>query len=255
MAEKGNTKQVILAAALDLFSVQGFEATSMQQIAEAVGIRKPSLYSHFAGKQEILDALVQTTIEQYEKHSLFAQADWDNPDFTTGKQNITEDDVLQMILKHFRYIVHDPNISKSRKMLVIEQFQNSKLRELQTKQNYTDVMRYFTELIRFLIRHGTLTDMDPEILAAQLCLPISVWINLCDREPEREGEVIGLIERHVRHFFRIYGAAEACQNAHHEEKQAKLKIAGVEKHGNQAIEQRNIRRQEIYRSIPDERLL
>ena len=68
MAEKGNTKQEILEAALDLFSAQGFEATSMQQIAEAVGIRKPSLYSHFVGKQEILDELVRTTIEQYEKH-------------------------------------------------------------------------------------------------------------------------------------------------------------------------------------------
>ena len=34
MTEKGNTKQVILTAALDLFSVQGFEATSMSQIAE-----------------------------------------------------------------------------------------------------------------------------------------------------------------------------------------------------------------------------
>lgn len=30
MAEKGNTKQEILAAALDLFSAQGFEVTSMQ---------------------------------------------------------------------------------------------------------------------------------------------------------------------------------------------------------------------------------
>lgn len=30
MAEKGNTKQEILEAALDLFSVQGFEATFMQ---------------------------------------------------------------------------------------------------------------------------------------------------------------------------------------------------------------------------------
>ncbi|MDD6962508.1 MAG: TetR family transcriptional regulator [Treponema succinifaciens] len=30
MAEKGNTKQEILEAALDLFSAQGFEATSMQ---------------------------------------------------------------------------------------------------------------------------------------------------------------------------------------------------------------------------------
>ena len=205
MAEKGNTKQVILAAALDLFSTQGFEATSMQQISEAVGIRKPSLYSHFAGKQEILDELTQTVMEQYEKHSLFAQADWDSPDFTSGKQDITEDDVLQMILKHFHYIVHDPQISKSRKMLTIEQFQNPKLKELQTKQNYTDVMRYFTGLVKFLIRRKKLFGSDAEIMAAQLCLPVTVWINLCDREPEREDEIAGLIERHVRQFFKIYG--------------------------------------------------
>ena len=205
MAEKGNTKQEILEAALDLFSAQGFEATSMQQIAEAVGIRKPSLYSHFAGKQEILDELVRTTIEQYEKHSLFAQADWDNPDFTAGKQDITEDDVLQMILKHFCYIVHDPQIKKSRKMLTIEQFQNPTLKELQTKQNYTDVMRYFTGLVKFLIRQKKLFGSDAEIMAAQLCFPVTVWINLCDREPEREKEITALIERHVREFFRIHG--------------------------------------------------
>ena len=61
------------------------------------------------------------------------------------------DNTKQMILKHFCYIVHDPKISKSRKMLTIEQFQNPKLKELQTKQNYTDVMRYFTGLVRFLL--------------------------------------------------------------------------------------------------------
>ena len=31
-----------------------------------------------------------------------------------------------------------------------------------------------------------LMEKDPEIRAAQLCLPVSVWINLCAREPERE---------------------------------------------------------------------
>lgn len=46
---------------------------------------------------------------------------------------------------------------------------------------------------------------DPQIMAAQLCLPISVWINLCDREPEHEEEVMGLIERHVQQFFEMYG--------------------------------------------------
>ena len=49
--ERGNTKQDILGAALELFSVQGFEATSISQIASAVGIRKTSLCSHFEDKQ------------------------------------------------------------------------------------------------------------------------------------------------------------------------------------------------------------
>ena len=73
--EKGNTKQEILEAALKLFSVQGFEATSISQIANAVGIRKASLYSHFESKQAILDALVQDVLVQYTEHSIFARTD------------------------------------------------------------------------------------------------------------------------------------------------------------------------------------
>lgn len=206
MSEKGNTKEAILDAALNLFSVQGYEATSISQIADAVGIRKASMYSHFESKQDILNNLVQQTLNQYNKHSIFAQSDWDNPAFTKDKQDINPDNALNIILGHIRYILHDPKISKSRKMLTIEQFQNPELKALQTKQNYTDVMRYFTGLIKFLIRQGKLIDNAPEIMAAQFCLPITVWINLCDREPERENEIIGLIERHVRQFFKIYSA-------------------------------------------------
>ena len=70
--DRGNTKQEILEASLDLFSVQGFEATSISQIANAVGIRKASLYSHFENKQAILDALVKDVLDQYAEHSIFA---------------------------------------------------------------------------------------------------------------------------------------------------------------------------------------
>lgn len=202
--EQGNTKQEILKAALDLFSVQGYEATSISQIADVVGIRKATMYSHFASKQEILDALVQNTMEQYNKHSIFAQANWNDPAFIKDEQNITEDAALKIILGHIRYILHDPQISKSRRMLTIEQFQNPALKALQTKQNYADVMDYFTGLMNFLISQRRIKDNDPKIMAAQLCLPISAWINLCDREPERENEIMDLIERHIRQFFKIY---------------------------------------------------
>ena len=199
--DRGNTKQEILDAALELFSVQGFEATSIAQIAGAVGIRKASLYSHFENKQAILDALVQEVLEQYEEHSLFARADWEKD---AGSLPQTPDDAVQMIQGQIRYILHEPAISRARKMLVIEQFQNRSLAKLQTKQNYSDVLGYFTGLIRCLIQKGVLAEDDPEIMAAQFCLPISVWINLCDREPEREQEVMELVKRHIQQFFRVY---------------------------------------------------
>ena len=204
MTARGNTKQEILDAALELFSVQGYEATSISQLADAVGIRKASLYSHFENKQAILDALLETTLAEYAKHSIFANADWDDPGFTRDKENMTPDMAVQMIIGQIRYILHDPQISRARKMLTIEQFQNPQMASLQTKQNYTDVMRYFTGFVRFLIRQGKLKASDPEAMAAQLCLPISVWLGLCDREPEREADVMKLIERHIRQFFELY---------------------------------------------------
>lgn len=165
--EKGNTKNEILEAALNLFSTQGYEATSILQIAEAVGIRKASLYSHFTSKQEILDVLVRDGLKQYADNSIFARADWDDPEFTKDKHDLTPEKAVRMVLGQVRYILHDPRISKSRKMLTIEQFRNPTLSALQTKQNYTDVMRYFTGLMKFLIREGKLTPCDPEIMAAQ----------------------------------------------------------------------------------------
>ena len=199
--ERGNTKQEILEAALELFSVQGFEATSIAQIAGAVGIRKASLYSHFGSKQEILDTLVKEVLRQYAEHSIFARANWEKDD---GSLPVTADAAVSMIQEQIRYILHDPIISRARKMLVIEQFQNPELAELQTKQNYSDVMAYFAGLMKQLIRQGVLTETDPQIMAAQFCLPITVWINLCDRKPNREQEVMELVERHIRQFFSLY---------------------------------------------------
>ena len=66
------------------------------------------------------------------------------------------------------------------------------------------MLTYFTGMIRCLIRKGILLEDDPEMMAAQLCLPISVWITLCDREPDREQEVMELVDRHIRQFFRAY---------------------------------------------------
>lgn len=202
--EKGNTRDEILDVALDLFSVNGYEATSISQIADAVGIRKASLYSHFASKQDILDNVVDSVLKGYAEHSIFANANWDDSEFTKDKEGMTAEDVAKMIQAQVRYIVHDPAISRGRKMLLIEQFRNKELAVLQTKLNYADIMKYFEGMIRFLIRSNTLKEADTEIMAAQLSSSITVWINLCDREPCRENEVMDLVHKHVMQFFKVY---------------------------------------------------
>jgi len=52
------TRDRILDAALLLFAEKGYEATSMREIAEQLGMTKPALYYHFAGKEDIVRALL-----------------------------------------------------------------------------------------------------------------------------------------------------------------------------------------------------
>lgn len=54
----GETRKRLLDAALELFATQGFDATTVRQIADAVGVRDPAIYAHFAGKQALYDALL-----------------------------------------------------------------------------------------------------------------------------------------------------------------------------------------------------
>jgi AcrR family transcriptional regulator len=52
-----STRDRILDVALDLFTDQGFDGTSMREIAERLHLSKPAIYYHFASKEEILMAL------------------------------------------------------------------------------------------------------------------------------------------------------------------------------------------------------
>lgn len=59
------TKERILEAALTLFAENGYDGTSVEQIATEVGIKAPSLYKHYKGKEDILNALI---IEKHIRH-------------------------------------------------------------------------------------------------------------------------------------------------------------------------------------------
>ncbi|MFI6337956.1 TetR/AcrR family transcriptional regulator [Streptomyces sp. NPDC050535] len=56
---RGDTRQRIQDVALDLFSEQGYEKTSLREIAEHLDVTKAALYYHFKTKEEILISLFQ----------------------------------------------------------------------------------------------------------------------------------------------------------------------------------------------------
>ncbi|MFF7451199.1 MULTISPECIES: TetR family transcriptional regulator [unclassified Streptomyces] len=67
---RGDTRQRIQDVALDLFAEQGYEKTSLREIAEALDVTKAALYYHFKTKEEILvsifDDLTQPILDLIE---------------------------------------------------------------------------------------------------------------------------------------------------------------------------------------------
>ena len=72
-----STNQKIVDAAEKLFAENGYDGTTLRQIATAVGIREPSIYSHFANKGAVYGAVIDrallpffTEIHEWNAHNL-----------------------------------------------------------------------------------------------------------------------------------------------------------------------------------------
>lgn len=59
------TKESIIVESRNFFGTFGYEATSMSMIAEAVAIKKPSLYSHYSSKEDIFKDVLDKEMHDY----------------------------------------------------------------------------------------------------------------------------------------------------------------------------------------------
>ena len=205
-----DTKQKILEKALELFSTQGYDAVSVGQIAKAVGIKAPSLYNHFPGKQAIFDAIVESTAAQYEADtdqiSIHVQnAAQDIPVFT----EITADALFEKVRQIFEYSLHNDTISRFRRMMTIEQFRSPELAALYSRRYVERVLAYHAGIFRALIAAGEIAAEDPDTLAMLYVSPVLTLIGICDRQPERESECLEKLRKHVQLFFRMVHEKEA----------------------------------------------
>lgn len=199
-----DTKQKILDKALELFSANGYDAVSVGDIAQAVGIKAPSLYNHFSGKRAIFDAIVETTAARYEKDTdkidIHVQdAARDIHVFT----EITAEALFDKVRQIFEYSLHDESIRRFRKMMTLEQFRSPELAALYTRRYIERITAYHAGIFRSLMAAGEIQAQDPETLAMMYVAPVITLIGICDRQPEREAECLEKLEKHVRLFFRM----------------------------------------------------
>lgn len=54
-----NNQQLLLDCALNLFSLRGYDAVGVQEVVEAAGLTKPTLYHYFLSKRGLLNALIE----------------------------------------------------------------------------------------------------------------------------------------------------------------------------------------------------
>lgn len=199
--EKQSTKQRIIFAALDLFSEKGYDGVGVDQIADAVGIKGPSLYHHFKGKEEILQGLIDT-LTAYYQHNFQAAAVPQCPGSLA--------ELVEQGMGRITFTIRDPQIRKVRRLLAMEQFRNEKLKALTTWHHLTGLEQLYTETFRQMMASGLLQPGDPAMLALDFVAPVAMLVHLCDREPEREQEIVERIRAYMEHFARTYGK-EAAQ--------------------------------------------
>lgn len=196
-----DTKERILATALEMFSQNGYAGTNIREMTAALGLVKSSMYKHFESKEDIWNTLLDEMTAYYD-------ARFGSPEHLPPVPDSLEA-LVKMTMQMVDFTVHDEKIVMTRKLLTIEQFRDERARALATKHFLTGLTEMFTHIFSGMMDSGLLRRDDPAMLAFAYTAPISALIHLCDREPEKTEEALKRVEAFSRHFIKIYGGNEA----------------------------------------------
>src|SRR6218665_537122 len=131
MHESASPRSAVVAAALELFQSQGFDQTSVEQIAKAAGVSRSTFFRQFGGKEDVVFADHEVLIEQLRE---FLAEGHDDP---WGAVCAASESV-------FSYFAHDPELAR-RRYQIVRQVAVLREREIITVFRYE---RLFDEYLR-----------------------------------------------------------------------------------------------------------
>lgn len=208
-----NTRDRILDASLDLFSVNGFDGVSVKQIADQVGIKDSSLYKHFRSKQEILDTLLKEMNKRFEQTVAFyhlPQGEIEKIAKEYGSKDLVW--LKKATEAIFLFFLQDPKASKFRKLLMIEQYKNNDAAVTFRNWFTDDAIAFQTRLFTEMIHQGYFREGPPHIIALQFYAPFYLLLCQYDTMPGKENEALGLLMEHIEQFSATYANTDPEQS-------------------------------------------
>lgn len=193
----GETKERILETALELFAQSGYLGTSMSDIAARLGITKAALYKHYAGKQKILDRIVQRMNELDAARAAAYEMPGAAPEgFAQAYLNTPLDRIRAYSTAQFDHWTREPFSANFRKMLTLEQYRDARLAQLYQVNLASGPVKYMAAIFR------PLTDSDET--AMQLALdfygPMYLLYSVYDGAADQSA-VAPMLEAHIDRFI------------------------------------------------------
>lgn len=199
------TREKIIYEALSLFSVHGYDAVTIREIASKVGIKESSIYNHFKNKQDILNKIIEETLKRYYstlENVKVPESEDDN--VSELYDNITDDTFLDICTKIFLFYLKDDYISKLRRLLTIEQYGNEEIGETFRYVFIDRVLETQRQVFQKFIDSGRFIQGDAYTMALHFYSPVFLLLYKYDNCPENEEQAIMELKMHVSQYNAIY---------------------------------------------------
>jgi len=197
------TKQRILDEALSLFAIKGYSAVYVGDIADAVGIKTPSLYKHYKSKQDIFNTCVEVFSERMKK----VRNDIRLPETQEAEsfyQTVSVENLVDLTITLFLFNLQDNVAAKFRKMLMIERYHNPELNKLYEDIFINGAVEQEEKIFAALINAGVIKKEDPHTIALRFYTPIYFLWQKYDMRPDEIEKAKEELAEMVREFCNTY---------------------------------------------------
>jgi AcrR family transcriptional regulator len=199
------TKERIRDAAIVLFAKKGFEAVSIREIAESVGITKSSIYSHFRSKDEILQSILSFFIQEIGKKSTKSV---EEEKFILGiLDTIGPAGLMATVETQFDERLRVPRMQMIWRMITIEMCRNAMIRSFVERELFEKPVNFWEKAFRIMAGKGMIKARDPlglarEYHAFNIYLYMKYSLLACDEDYEQlRPRVLKESETHILMFL------------------------------------------------------